>query len=106
MADPEFPRGREGLPTPTFGAKPYYYRPQRSCGKIRGAYVAGGHVWWGACVAGVMHGRGACVARGCAWQGGMCGRGACMSGETATAADGMHPTGMHSCLGMLLLKTA
>ena len=53
-----------------------------------------------------MHGRG-CV---CVWQGGMHGRGvhamaggsmhvkgACVAGETATAADGMHPTGMHSC---------
>ena len=36
---------------------------------------------------------------------GMCGRGhawrefggVCVTGETATAADGMHPTGMHSC---------
>ena len=39
---------------------------------------------------------------------GMCGRGAagacmprvgggCVAGETATAADGTHPTGMHSC---------
>ena len=33
----------------------------------------------------------------------MCGRGMkgrghmCMAGETATAVDGMHPTGMHSC---------
>ena len=23
--------------------------------------------------------------------------GACVAGETATAAGGMHPTGMHSC---------
>ena len=23
--------------------------------------------------------------------------GACVAGETATVADGMHPTGMHSC---------
>ena len=43
--------------------------------------VAGGHVWWGACmaegacVAGGMHGRGGvCMVRGCAWQGGMHGR--------------------------------
>ena len=32
-----------------------------------------------------MHGGGACVAGG-------------MAGETATTADGTHPTGMHSCL--------
>ena len=42
----------------------------------------GGHAWQGACVAG-----------GCVH-----GRGACMAGEMATAADGAHPTGMHSCL--------
>ena len=51
-------------------------------------------------------GRGMC-GRGCAWQGacvaggvhdwGICGRGACMAGETTTAADDTHPTGMHSC---------
>ena len=46
-----------------------------------------------------MRGRG-CV---CVWRGGcmggvMCGRGhACVAGETATAADGTYPTGMHSC---------
>ena len=58
-----------------------------------------GHAWQGG-----MHGEGggawqrACVARGaCVW-GGMHGRGVCVAGETATAADGMHPTGMHSCL--------
>ena len=26
------------------------------------------------------------------------GGGACMAGDTATAADGTHPTGNHSCL--------
>ena len=41
-----------------------------------------------------MHVRGACMA------GGMCGGG--VAGETATAADGMHPTGMHSCFFMFL----
>ena len=35
----------------------------------------------GTCGAGVAHGRGAWVA-----------------GEVATAANGIHPTGMHSCL--------
>ena len=36
---------------------------------------------------------------GHAWgRGGTCGvKGACVAGETATAADGMHPAGMHSC---------
>ena len=50
----------------------------------------------GACVAGVcvcacVCGQGACMA------GGVHGQGACMAGEMATAAGGMHPTGMHSC---------
>ena len=37
---------------------------------------------------------------GHAWQGCVHGGGggsACVTGETATAADGTHPTGMHSC---------
>ena len=33
--------------------------------------------------------RGACMVGGCVMGG--------MAGETATAADGTHPTGMHSC---------
>ena len=69
----------------------------------------------GACMAGGMHGR------GCAWQDGMHGRGVCVAGggacmagggcawqgacvtggmhgrREATAADGTHPGGMHSC---------
>ena len=39
---------------------------------------------------------GACVA-GAYVAGGMHGRGACVAGEMATAADGTHPTRMHSC---------
>ena len=57
---------------------------------------------------GDMHGRGVCMAGVCmgghalygghAWQGSVHGGGeACTAGEMATAADGMHPTGMHSC---------
>ena len=38
-------------------------------------------------MAGGMHGRGACEA----------GMWMAVAGETATAADDMHPTGMHSC---------
>ena len=30
--------------------------------------------WGGMCGREGMHGRGACIAGGCAWQGGMCGR--------------------------------
>ena len=47
----------------------------------------------GACMVG-------CVAGGMAWQG------ACVAGEMATAADGTHPTGVHSCfLSMCQIKT-
>ena len=72
----------------------------------------GGHAWQGACMAvgACMVGcawqqehvwQGVCMV-GHAWQGGICGWGCasqrgCMAGETATAVDGMHPTGMHSC---------
>ena len=44
------------------------------------------------CMAGGMCGRGHVWQGGHAWQGGTC-----MAGEMATAADGMYPTGMHSC---------
>ena len=56
----------------------------------RGHVWSGGmRGWWG------MHGR------GCAWQGGRV-AGACVAGETATAAGGTHPTGMHSCFNLPL----
>ena len=47
--------------------------------------VHGGHAWQGVCIAGGMHGRGACVAGGTCVAGGVCGRvcvwqGACMAG--------------------------
>ena len=41
----------------------------------------GGHAWWGVCM-----------------------KGACMAGETVTAADGTHPTAMHSCIAMTLAR--
>ena len=60
-----------------------------------GAYVAGGREWKGCAWQGGMHGIGymagrVYVAGVCAWLGG------CVTGETATAADITHPTGMHS----------
>ena len=70
--------------------------------------MAGGHAWQGSCMVGVcgrgacmvggLHSQGACMAGG--MQGGRAGvwQGACMAGEMVTAADGIHPTGMHSCL--------
>ena len=54
-----------------------YYRPQHSCGKVmfsQASVILGGGGGWGG---------------GRAWQ---------EAGETATAADGTHPTRMHSCL--------
>ena len=63
------------------------YRPQHSCGKVMfsqvsvilftgGGMCGGGCARWGACVAGGVWGRLACVAGG----GGMHGRGPCMAG--------------------------
>ena len=67
-----------------------------------GVYMVGGcdreHAWQGGmlgrdvCMAGGVHGR------GCAWQGVCMAGGHGMAGEMATAADGMHPTGMLSNL--------
>ena len=76
-----------------------HYRPQRSCVKVMFSHASvilftGGRG---------MHVRGAYMVQGCSWQGvcmagGMCGGGgACTAQQTATAADGTHPTGMHSC---------
>ena len=54
--------------------------------------VGAGHVWQGGCVW-----QGACMGGGVRGGGGMCGNGVCMARGVATAADGTHPTGMHSC---------
>ena len=49
----------------------------RGCVWQTGTCMAGGHVWQGVCL--------------------------CVAGETATAADGTHPTRMHSCCALFLL---
>ena len=51
------------------------------------------------------HGRGTCMAWGCACLRGMRGKVGCVcvAGETAIAADGTHPTRMHSCCALFLL---
>ena len=62
----------------------------------QGVCVARRHAWWGRGCA-WQEGRGA------AWQGGLNGRwgeGSCMAGEMATAVDGTHPTGRHSCFNV------
>ena len=65
-------------------------RPQRKFAKVMFLHLSVSHsVHKGACVAK----GGMCVVKGGrAWQKG----GACVAGEAATAAGGMHPTGMHS----------
>ena len=64
--------------------------------------AGGGSAWQGACMAGGVGGL--YGGEGCAWQGrGMHSRGTCLAGQTATAADGRHPTGMHSCYSILFL---
>ena len=62
--------------------------PGRVCVCGRGSCVAGGHAWWGG-----HEWQGVCMVGG-----GMRDRGACVAGETATTADGTHPTGMLSCV--------
>ena len=71
----------------------------------QGACVAGGHIWWwGAFMVGAMCG-GQYAWQGVIWDRGHAGWGhvwwgggaACVVGETVTAADGTHPTEMHSC---------
>ena len=79
----------------------------------RGTCMAGGvhgggmhgrvHAWWGCAWQEGCAWQGVCMAGGHAWQGnmhggGVHGREACVAGETATVADGTHPTAMHSCL--------
>ena len=56
----------------------------------RGSMQVGG-VWQGVCMVGGMHDGGGYMG------GGVHGTGARMAGETATVADGTHPTGMYSC---------
>ena len=70
------------------------------CSRGEGACVAQGHAWQGDGIHGRghawqgsmhcrgMHDRGHAWQKGHAWQ---------EAGETATAADSTHPTGMHSC---------
>ena len=86
---------------------------RRAC--IEGGCMAGGlHgrglVWQGGVMAGGVCGRGTCMAGGHAWQrvcvaGGVYGGvEACVTGETAIAADGTHPTGMHSWANTCLIQ--
>ena len=68
----------------------HFYRSQRSCGKVMFSQAS---VILFTGEGGVLGRVGACVAG--VWQG-ECMVGACMAGETATAVDCTHPTGMHS----------
>ena len=75
----------------------------------RGRCMAGGRagVPEGGICAGGMHGGGGwggmCGGGHALWGVGVCVAGeACMAGETATAADGTHPTGMHSCYQLIM----
>ena len=69
---------------------------------MTGGMYGRGHSWQGDAWQGGMHDRrcawqGVCMAAGCV-AGDMHNREACVARETATTADGTHPTGMHSCL--------
>ena len=61
----------------------------------RGACMVGGHAWWGACVAGSVHGRGrvwwrACVVGGVCGRGVMCGGGMHGGGHVWQGVRGTH----------------
>ena len=88
-------------------AKATFYRPHevakvmfsQACACPQGGWSRGGVVWGGCLVWGVG-----------AWSGGLVVsqhalRQTPSPGETATAADGTHPTGMHSCFFDLLPLT-
>ena len=72
-----------------------------TCGRgvCRGGAWQGGIYGWGDVWQGCVCGRGACVVGACM------ARGACVAGETATAADGKHPNGMHSSLHINFCRT-
>ena len=82
----------------------YHYRPQRNCGKVMFLHLSvchsvhrGRHAW-GAVRGGGMRGRGVRMGGGMhVDKGGGWGGSVCMVGETAIAAGGTRPTGMHSC---------
>ena len=70
-----------------------------SCGKVMFSQVCQEfcpQVGGGAMCGGGVHGRGLCMGQGHVWRGHAL-WGTCVAGETATAAEGTHPTGMHSC---------
>ena len=85
-----------------------YFVITESCSKVIFLHVSvilftGGRAWWGAYVAGGHACHGGVHGKGCAWQVEACVAGACMAGKMATAAGGMHPTGMHSCSQLVSL---
>ena len=72
---------------------------------VPGGYLVQGGVWsWGGClVPGVVPGPGGWVPG----PGGVPGSGGCLvetPPQTATAAGGTHPTGMHSCCGAVVSR--
>ena len=70
------------------------------------------HAQGGACMPGgreCLGVEGACMVRGCVYgeaciPKGVHGRGVCVAGDTATAAAGTHPTGMHYFTGLCCLS--
>ena len=75
----------------------------------QGGLVPGGHLVLGEGGCLVLEG---CLVWGVAWSGGCLVLGGCLvwgsvenPPRTATAAGGMHPTGMHSCLSLNSVKT-
>ena len=62
----------------------------------KGGCVHGrGHVWWGACMAGGMCGKGGVHGRGACMAGGVCGKGACIAGGMHDRRD-IHCSGRYA----------
>ena len=73
--------------------------PSMTCS--RGSLLLGGLLLGGGVSAPVGSAPGGCLLQRCLLWGGACFRGGCgdpPQKQTATVADGTHPTGMHSCL--------
>ena len=120
VPDPGFPRGRQPQ---WWAALTYYYRPQRSCGKVMFLHLSVSHSVHRVCVGQTPSPLPADISQhalgqtphwadisqhvlGQTYPNMHCGRHP--PPPTATTADGAHTNGMHSCFGIIFYfsKTA
>ena len=109
-------RGRE-TPTPDFGVRTYYYRPQTKFAKVMFYTCLSAILFTGGGVPAQVHPLGMYTPLGryTPWAGtpprqvhppaGTPYPGAVHAGRYGQQVGGTHPTGMHSCLARFLLKT-